>query len=213
MLPENITGLSGRQAKILGNEHAKNSAVLLPLVSAGNELRVLFEKRSSQINSQPAEICFPGGGRDEQDGKARNTAIRECCEELGITPDNIEIIADLDIMVSPLNVIVEPFLAYIKDYSRIKPNPDEVDYIFTVPLEYFIQSPPKSSPVSLEMKFPDDYPFELIPGGRGYPFKTGIFPQYFYVWNQEVIWGLTARILRHFIELISVKPVMGGAKA
>lgn len=213
MLPERIVGLGGRQAKILGNEHAKSSAVLLPLISMDNELHVLFEKRSHQINSQPAEICFPGGGKDEQDGSARNTAIRECCEELGITPDNIEIIADLDIMVSPLNVIVEPFLAYIKNHTLIKANPDEVEYIFTVPLDFFIQSPPKSSHISLEMIFPDDYPFELIPGGRGYPFKTGIFPQYFYVWNQEVIWGLTARILRHFIELISVKPLMGGAKA
>lgn len=62
------------------------------------------------------------------------------------------------------------------------------------------------------MIFPADYPFELIPEGRDYPFKTGIFLQYFYVWNQEVIWGLTARILRHFIELISVKSLMGGAK-
>lgn len=210
MLPQNITALGGRQAKILGNEHAKNSAVLLPLISVDNELQVLFEKRSSKINSQPAEICFPGGGRDEQDGSARNTAIRECCEELGITTDNIEVIADLDIMVSPLNVIVEPFLAYIKDHTLIKANPDEVEYIFTVPLDFFIKSPPKSSHISLEMIFPDDYPFELIQNGKDYPFKAGIFPQYFYEWNQEVIWGLTARILRHFIELIGGEPLTGG---
>ncbi len=202
MLPQNITALAGRQAKILGNEDAKNSAVLLPLVYVGTELHVLFEKRSSNINSQPAEVCFPGGGRDDLDGIARNTAIRECCEELGITLDNIDMIADLDIMVSPLNVIVEPFLAYIKDPSLIKPNPDEVEYIFTVPLDYFLENPPQAGHITLQMSFPDDYPFDLIQNGKEYPFRAGVFQQYFYVWGEEVIWGLTARILRHFVDLI-----------
>ena len=202
MLPQNITSLKGRRAKILGYEKAKNSAVLLPLITVDSELHMLFEKRSSNINSQPAEICFPGGRRDEQDESLRETAVRECCEELGISPDNIEVLADLDIMVSPLNVIVVPFLAYIKNHTLINPNPDEVEYIFTVPLDYLIKNPPKSSHISLQMAFSDDYPFELIQKGKDYPFRAGVFEQYFYVWDKEVIWGLTARILRHFLDLI-----------
>lgn len=203
MLPPKILALAGRRREILGNENAKNSAVLLPLVSIGSELHVLFEKRSANMNSQPAEVCFPGGSRDYEDGSSRNTAVRECCEELGIAPDNIEVIADLDIMVSPLNVIVEPFLAYIKNPDIINPNLDEVEYIFTVPLDYFINNQPQASHITMQMDFPDDYPFDLIPNGRDYPFKAGVFEQYFYVWDKEVVWGLTARILRHFIELIN----------
>ena len=66
-------------------------------------------------------------------------------------------------------------------------------------------SPPKSifltpGPVlmSTYIEPAEDFPFELIEGGRDYPWHTGRTEMYFYEYEGEIIWGLTARILHAF---------------
>ena len=52
------------------------------------------------------------------------------------------------------------------------------------------------------MDAPEDYPYELIPHGKNYPFLQATYPQHFYIWKEYVIWGMTARILNHFLKLL-----------
>ncbi|SHH04186.1 8-oxo-dGTP pyrophosphatase MutT, NUDIX family [Thermosyntropha lipolytica DSM 11003] len=194
--------LCGRKAEILGHEEMFKSAVLLPLLYNEGELSILFEKRASALTHQPGEISFPGGRIEESDGSPQTAAVRETCEELGLAENDIKVIGPLDIMVSPFNVIVYPYCAFIvKDYN-IKPNPDEVEEIFTVPLEYLLHYQPLRSRIELNPYLPDDYPVELIPNGKKYAFKKGSLPQLFYIWKDYVIWGMTARILHNFLTLI-----------
>lgn len=203
MIEEKILSLKGRLPLILDHEKCFKSAVLLPLVNQGSELCVLFEKRSHKLERQPGEICFPGGKIEAVDGDAGTAAVRETCEELGLSSEHIELIAPLNIMVSPFNAIIYPFAAYINNYDSIKANPDEVEQVFYVPLTYFLEHKPLEKIISLNLSVPDDFPFELIPHGENYPFRQGIFPQYFYIWQDKVIWGLTARILYHFVNLLN----------
>lgn len=197
-----IEGLRGRKADILEHERSSKSAILLPLVDYQGEICVLFEKRSAQLKQQPGEICFPGGGVEESDQGTAVAAVRETCEELGIEADDIDLIAPLDIMVTPFNTIIYPYVAYIKDYARIMPNCDEVEEVFCVPLSFLSKNKPIIKKMSLKMDAPEDYPFELIPYGKNYPFRQASYPQHFYLWKDRVIWGLTARILNHFLNLI-----------
>ena len=48
----------------------------------------------------------------------------------------------------------------------------------------------------------EDFPYELIPNGRDYPFRKMARRFYFYETEDGVIWGLTAELLFHFLELL-----------
>lgn len=201
MYKQAIQCLSGRQANILGHEDCFESAVILPLVEKDGQYWILFQKRADNIH-QPGEISFPGGRIETEDSNPQEAAVRETCEEIGLNPEDIKVIAPLDIMVSPLNTIVYPFLGEIINPDLIKANPAEVAELFYVPLEFFLNCDPLYKPIALSMSAPEDFPFDMIPQGKAYPFMKGIWPQFFYVWEDRVIWGLTARILTHFLRLI-----------
>ncbi len=202
MLEEKIRSFNGRKAKILGHENTFKSAVLLPLIVIDDKYLVLFEKRALSMNRQPGEICFPGGAKEPTDDYSEYTAIRESSEELGIPANYFEVIAPLDIMVSSFNSIIIPYLAIIKDISQISINQAEVDKILLIPLDFFLENEPEIHYIKTTAQAPDDFPFHLIPHGRDYPFRAGCVPQYFYSWKGEIIWGLTASILHHFIDLL-----------
>ncbi len=202
MLEEKILSFRGRRAKVLGHEHTPKSAVIVPLIREKQELYVVLEKRAATLNRQPGEICFPGGLPEPEDRSTQAIAIRETCEELGLTPEDIEMIAPLDVMVHPFSSIIVPFLAFIKDHKQIHLNPSEVERLLFVPLSYLLKTKPLVHNITMQPVLGEDFPFELIPYGRDYPFGSANYIQYFYKWEEEVIWGLTSRILHHFIELL-----------
>lgn len=202
MLEEKISSFKGRRAKVLGHEKTPKSAVIVPLIREKHGIYVVFEKRAATLNRQPGEICFPGGVPEPGERSAQAIAMRETCEELGLTPEDIEMVASLDIMVHPFSSIIVPFLAYIKDRRRINVNRNEVERLLYVPLSYLLDTKPLVHNISMQPVMADDFPFDLIPNGRNYPFGSADYVQYFYIWEGEVIWGLTSRILQHFIELL-----------
>lgn len=197
-----IDSLRNRTPNILGHESCFKSAVFLPLVYKDMEWQVLFERRAKNLKIQPGEICFPGGAIEPKDRGPQDAAVRETCEELGLKREDIEVIAPLDIMVSPFNALIYPYLGYIYDEKKIKASKDEVEEIFFVPLSFLLDHKPIYRNVALRVVLPEDYPYELIPHGRNYPYRDGRFPQHFFIWEDKVIWGLTARILNHFLNLI-----------
>ena len=68
--------------------NCRQSAVCIPLIENGGSYDVLFEVRSSKVENEPGDICFPGG-MIEQGETYRETAVREMCEELGVDPSQI----------------------------------------------------------------------------------------------------------------------------
>lgn len=189
-------------AGILGNENLSKYAVLLPLIEKDNELHVLFEVRSHKLRRQPGEICFPGGKMDKEDKTDQFTAIRETKEELGIGNEEIMDVFPIDYLVSPFDMIVYPHVGFINGYESIIPNPAEVEEVFTVPLSFFLKTPPKIHYVNVKMVPEENFPFDLIVGGQDYNWRTGKIDEYFYIFEDKVIWGLTAKILAHFVDVI-----------
>lgn len=190
-----------RKAGIMGQQVLRKAAVLVPLVDKEGELHVLFEERAHHLRNQPGEICFPGGRLEESDPNPLATAVRETCEELRIAPEWVEPMGELDVLVSYFQIIY-PYVGRITDLSRVSPDPDEVANVFTVPLAHLLQSEPQMHPVGFEVVPPEEFPFDLIQNGRAYKWRKGTIPQYFYLYEDRVIWGLTAKILRHFLELV-----------
>jgi len=203
MYVDRIESLTGRQSEILGHENMKKFGVLLPVVRYQGEECILFEKRSINI-IQPGEICFPGGSFESDDKEILATVIRETHEELGLQPENIKIVAPLDIMVL-FNIIIYPFVGIIADGGKIEPNKNEVETVLYIPIKDLMAIKPLKKEMEVKPVIPEDYPFHLIPNGKSYPFRKGKLIHYFYIWQDTVIWGITARILKHFLQLI--KPV------
>lgn len=200
---ENINKkIKNRVPSILGLSDFAKYAVLLPLIKKDNEWHILFEIRSFQMRRQPGEICFPGGRIDEEDKTDQMAAIRETREELGIGNEQIYDVSPLDYFVSPFGMIIYPHIGFIKDDHLIDPNPAEVEDIFTVPLSFFLDTDPTIHYVNARIEPEKDFPLDLIPGGEDYNWRTRKIDEYFYIYEDNVIWGLTAKILAHFIEMI-----------
>ncbi|MDC3413847.1 CoA pyrophosphatase [Aquibacillus sp. 3ASR75-11] len=197
-----LNKLNKHTPSILGSEQFSKFAVLLPLVQMNEEVHILFEIRSSAMNRQPGEICFPGGKMEPKDKTEQDVAIRETVEELGINRNAISDISPLDYLVSPFGMIVYPYVGQVNNLDCITPNQSEVEEVFTVPLSFFLEKEPKVYHVNFEVQPEENFPFDLIAGGRNYNWRTSKMDEYFYVFEDKVIWGLTARILVHFIELV-----------
>lgn len=200
-----ITKLKDYSPSILGYEQFRKSAVLLPLIEKKNETHILFEVRSMQLRSQPGDICFPGGRIDKTDAGPKHCAIRETTEELGIKQDTITNVQPLDYIVSDFGRMVFPFAGIITDPEQIAPNQSEVCEVFTVPLSYLLQTQPEKYKVNFQVSPEEDFPFDLIIGGENYNWQIRSIDELFYQYDGKVIWGLTAKILNHFLTLLNEK--------
>ncbi|WP_432408244.1 NUDIX hydrolase [Wukongibacter sp. M2B1] len=178
-------------------------AVLIPLIYVNNEIHLLFEVRSEKLNTQPGEICFPGG-KIEKNESPMESAIRETCEELNIEELNIEVLGQADYVVTPFNLILYPFIGVINgvDVENINYNLDEVGSIFTVPLSFFMANDPETHHVKNKLEVSSKFPFHKIQNGKVYNFRTGKYPIYFYEYKNYVIWGMTARIINNLVEIL-----------
>lgn len=187
---------------ILGYEDMKRASVLIPIVKKDGIYNILFEVRSKNLRTQPSEIAFPGGKIDANESPY-NAAIRETCEELGTTPSNINIISPLDLLVTPMNMIIHPYLGYIDDISILNINESEVDHVFYVPIDYLLKSSPKNYDNTVNIITNKEFPYDKIPNKENYKFESGNYPVLFFEYNDYVIWGITARILDNFLNILS----------
>lgn len=185
---------------INGWQKCKRASVTIPIVMLNDTAYILFEVRSKNLSTQPSEVCFPGGKMDEGES-ALNTAIRETCEELGVTQNNFKVISALDLFVSPFNVIVHPFLIHLYDIDNINVNSSEVEKTFLVPLDYLLNKEPELYINKVNITPNDRFPYDIIPS-KNYTFSTGSYEILFYTYKDYVIWGLTAKILYNFLSII-----------
>jgi len=175
--------------------------VLVPLIDIEDDCLVLLEMRASTLKKQPGEISLPGG-RKEKGETPLGAAVRETSEELTIPEEAVLVFGPLDYLVTPFNYIIYPFVGEIKKpyVDRIKGSPDEVDEVFAVPLDFFLETEPECYQAATKLQIPQEFPFELIPNGEGYNWGVGTYPVCFYCYNGRIIWGITARILKNLTD-------------
>ena len=114
---------------INGWQKMKRASVAILLVEVEGKLNIVFEVRAKHMRSQPGDISFPGGKIDLKENE-KEAITREVCEELGLSNEDFEIIAPLNLLVTHYSLLIHPFVGYIKNFDNININKDEVDHIF-----------------------------------------------------------------------------------
>lgn len=187
----------------IGEKTAFRSAVLIPLTKIEGKWQVVFQVRSLSMRKQPGDISFPGGRVDTEDATLLDAALRETKEELGVDPETVEIVEALSPYITSPSFVVYPFVGVIQ-YDEIIPgyNREEVEEVFTIPLDWLLQYEPYMHLVSMTPRPSADFPFEKITNGSDYEWGTRAIEEWFYDYKNYTVWGLTARILKHFIEKI-----------
>lgn len=161
------------------------AAVLIPLFLKGGEIHLLFTKRTSQMTHHRGEISFPGGVGEPEDQDSFDTALRETWEEVGIRPEDVELLGELDDCHSIHNYLVTPVVGYFPPDYPLTVNRSEIERIIEVPLSH--------------LRRPEIFRTEIWER-QGRP-----HPVYFYSYREDEIWGLTARILKQFLEVLEGK--------
>jgi 8-oxo-dGTP pyrophosphatase MutT (NUDIX family) len=184
---------------INGFEDMKRASVIIPLVEIEAKTYILFEVRAKKLKSQPGDICFPGGKIDSLE-TPKEAALREIYEELNLK--DIEIVKELDTLVRHNGIIIHPFLGIVQNIENLKINKDEVDHVLYVPLNYLLNHKPLEVISKVELKRSEDFPYELIFNGNKYKFKDGEDKILFYNFEEYVIWGITAKMLKSFFNKI-----------
>nr|TXF86486.1 CoA pyrophosphatase [Alkalicoccus halolimnae] len=190
-----------RKASVLDSENYRRYSIFVPLMRINGSVHVIFEVRSDHV-PQPGEICFPGGKVDKTDLTASDAAVRELCEEIGVSSQSVSITGELDYLVTPSKSMIFAYLGEIVEDESFHVNPDEVKEIFTVPLKDLMNITPQEHKINLSVQPEEGFPYHLIPNGEKYPWSAGIIHEKFYRINGYIIWGLTARILHHALEEI-----------
>lgn len=200
---------------ILGREGYVNTAVLVPLLLIDGVECLLFERRAPHIK-QGNEICFPGGHFDgELDSSYLDTALRETREELGINSSSVEIIGQLDTLVTPRGVIIESYFAAVEltNPADLQIDRTEVDEVFTVPLSWFFNNPPEvyHTRVEIQSSYKDSngnerilLPVEELGLPSRYKKNRSEWKHRVIVYkkNPHIIWGLTAAIVYNLVQKI-----------
>ncbi|CEH34521.1 NUDIX hydrolase [Romboutsia lituseburensis] len=194
--------LSNYKPYINGHKNMKKASVLIPIVKKDGSFYILFQVRSKTLRSQPNEISFPGG-KIELNETPYDACIRETCEELGTFPDNIQIISELDLLITPANLIIHPYVGILDNIETLNINKDEVDHIFLVPISYLLKYEPNYYNNEVKIIPDNNFPYDIIPNKENYKFGKGNYEVLFYKYNNYIIWGITAKILQNFLEVLN----------
>ncbi|AZP03334.1 NUDIX hydrolase [Jeotgalibaca ciconiae] len=194
--------LNNYQSKPLGKQRL--FSVMLPLIHRNGEWHILYEVRSNHI-SQPGETAFPGGAVEAGE-TFEEAAVRETMEELNITREHINILGEIDFIANEYTII-HCFVGQLSiPFEEIYFN-EEVASLFTVPLRYFIENRPTYYTSEYYLKHEEDFPFDRIPNGKDYKFRAGKHRIPFYQLNGHSLWGFTANLTDHFIDVLEANKV------
>lgn len=160
----------------------RQAAVLVPLIAHGGALEILFTKRSENVDVHKGQIAFPGGVHESCDASLQETALREANEEVGIRPEQVEILGTLNPILTPTQFEVLPFVGVLHERPELVPNREEVHDIFFAPLTHFLAAQ------HLRLQPKTYFGHEvMVP---------------FFSFGEHEIWGATGFILQQLILLI-----------
>lgn len=158
------------------------AGVMVLVFPKGGEHCILLQKRSNRVDSHKGEISFPGGKRDPEDDTLLDTALRETHEEMGIDPEDIEVLGALDQTATTTGFCTSPFAGTIPYPYNFNVQEEEVAQVLEVPVSSLMDIANRRDEI------------RVLNGDLEYA------PVFAY--DGHVIFGATARILNRFLQLL-----------
>lgn len=157
------------------------AAVLIPLYEDdGGVTRVVLTKRPDTMPTHAGHIAFPGGRPDPGDRGPADTALREAYEEVGIAPEDVEILGYLPpIDTVQFQLMVVPVVGRLAAPPELVPSPREVVRVYEPSLD--------------DLADESRWRHEDWDGRR----------VWFYDLEGDVLWGATALMTRRLLRLSS----------
>lgn len=155
---------------------ARPAAVLAPLVERDGALHVILTVRPGTLPRHAGQVCFPGGAMHAADAGLADAALRETHEEIGVPAAKVELLGQWERYLTGSGFLVTPFVGLVSPDAVPRPCPDEVEEIFTAPLDFLLD------PVNHREE-------SRMLQGRRRRFTAIAFGDYY-------IWGATAEMLR-----------------
>jgi 8-oxo-dGTP pyrophosphatase MutT (NUDIX family) len=154
------------------------AAVLIPLLDRPAGMSLLLLQRTQHLTHHAGQVSLPGGGIEAADAGALEAALRETEEEIGIARGDIEVVGELESIVTGTGFHITPFVGFVPIDAALTLDRYEVERTFEVPLETALRE-------------------------RNYERRTRRIREedvsyYVLNYNEHVIWGATAQILVNF---------------
>lgn len=174
--------LAQRPKASLNDPKRKRAAVLIPIFQKGREYHILVTKRTEQVPHHKGQISFPGGSQNPGEDLL-TTALREAQEEIGLQEKDVIILGELDDMFTfTSDFLISPFVGFIPYPYPFNINFKEIAEIIEIPWS--------------ELTNAQNWRQEITKK------DSHFLPLYFFYYQDYLIWGATARILRQLIDLL-----------
>lgn len=160
----------------------RTAAVLVPIIEQ-DEPELVLTLRARNLAHHPGQVSFPGGAVERTDGSAIDTAKRETREEIGIPESSIRAIGFLDRFDTISDYRVLPVVGLLQPGLQFVPDTSEVEEVFTVPFSV-ISDLSRFKRTEREQDGVNHIIWSLT-------------------WQNHLVWGVTAAIIRNLAERIS----------
>ena len=159
----------------------KQAAVLICFFKKKDDYYLPLIRRPMNEKNHPGQIALPGGAMEENE-TLENTALREAFEEVGIIPDDVEILGKMTPLPVPVSkYVITPYIGITDNEPKWNINELEVDELIILKFEDLIDS---------NKGYYEDWNL------NGNMLRVPIFK----IMNIE-IWGATAAVLSELIDL------------
>ena len=174
--------LAARERLVAPDGPLVRAGVVVPVLDRG-EPYMIFAKRSETVGSHRGQISFPGGVVDPGDASFLAAALRECEEEIGLPRTAVEPLGALDDTETvATNFVITPWVGVIRQPVTWRPDGGEVGRGIGVPFAQL------AKPGGMRTEEWD---------------RNGVRrPVYFFDYRGDTIWGATARIVKHYLDLV-----------
>jgi 8-oxo-dGTP pyrophosphatase MutT (NUDIX family) len=155
-------------------DEASIPAAVLIAITDRPEPGVILTVRREHMRTHAGQVAFPGGRIDPGEN-AVTAAIREAHEELGLDPDALELVGELEPYRTVTSYIVTPVIGVVPPDLPLEPHEHEVADWFEAPLDHLLDPA-------------NQYQRSALFQGRERHY-------YEIMWNERQIWGATAAMI------------------
>jgi 8-oxo-dGTP pyrophosphatase MutT (NUDIX family) len=136
------------------------------------------------VAKHQGEISFPGGAAEKGDRNLIETALRETCEEIGISRTKINVLGTIDPVPTISNYCVLPVIGIIDWPVAMNLNKSEVEKIILMPVDW--------------LKKDDNWYQQEYYYAEGKSRTLIHYKDY----DGDHLWGLTAMLVQRALQLI-----------